>query len=181
MIDYGDTEILRGVGDLGKSRSQKKRESTALQNRGELLASLAPSVLREFGLPAELEQAISDLRAIKKHEARRRQMQYIGRLMREIDEDIAQTIGERLDELSLKKQRVNDEFHHLEEVRSRLLEEHSRETAVAELKQSFPALQEKQLRHLIASAQTERQNNKPPKAYRELFRYLRSLEESAEE
>ncbi|MDL2306868.1 DUF615 domain-containing protein [Desulfovibrio sp. OttesenSCG-928-C06] len=181
MIDYGDTEIIHGVSDLGKSRSQKKRESTALQQMGENLAALAPSTLREFDLPPELEKAVSDLRGIKKHEARRRQLQYIGRLMREIDDDAAQAICARLDEMSLKKQRANDEFHHLEEIRTRLLEERESESAVAELRQAFPTLQEKRLRHLIATAQAERAASKPPKAYRELFRFLRSLEELGEQ
>lgn len=69
-----------------KSRSQKKRESTALQEMGEKLASLPLRTLASLGLPPQLLQAYTDLPHIKSHEARRRQMQFIGRLIREMED-----------------------------------------------------------------------------------------------
>lgn len=68
-----------------KSRSQKKRESTALQRMGEQLVGLSPTALETLRLPADLVVALEACRGMKTHEARRRQMQYIGRLMRELD------------------------------------------------------------------------------------------------
>jgi ribosome-associated protein len=70
-----------------KSRSRKKRESTALQLAGEKLAALAPTELAALDLPEDLAAAISDLRKMRTRESRRRQMQYIGRLMRETQRD----------------------------------------------------------------------------------------------
>ncbi len=79
--------------DLYKSRSQKKRESTAMQGLGEDLARLSPSVLRALGLPEELLKALLDFPKIKTHEGKRRQMQFIGRLMREEIDDPTELIA----------------------------------------------------------------------------------------
>jgi ribosome-associated protein len=70
----------------GKSRSQKKRESTALQHYGETLASLSPLVWDRLPLSVDLRQALDQWRAMKTWGAKRRHMQFIGRLMRELDE-----------------------------------------------------------------------------------------------
>ncbi|MDR1126438.1 MAG: DUF615 domain-containing protein [Deltaproteobacteria bacterium] len=94
-----ETEILHGSGELGKSRSQKKRESSALQELGEKLAKLGPARLEKYPLPPELKQAILTWKnSNKKDEAARRQMQYIGRLMRERDEEWLEEIRLRLRE-----------------------------------------------------------------------------------
>ena len=94
-----ETEILYGTGELGKSRSQKKRESSALQEMGEKLAGLSPGKLEQYPLPPELRQAILTWKSSsKKNEAARRQMQYIGRLMREQDEELLEEIRLRLQE-----------------------------------------------------------------------------------
>ncbi|MDR1777594.1 MAG: DUF615 domain-containing protein [Desulfovibrio sp.] len=68
------------------SRSAQKRRSLALQEMGERLIGLAPQVLASFGLPPALREAVAHYAGTRSHEARRRQLQYIGRLMRELDE-----------------------------------------------------------------------------------------------
>lgn len=75
--------------DFYKSRSQKKRESTALQGLGEDLAKLPPAVLRSLDLPEALLAALLELPRLKSHEAKRRQMQFVGKLMREIEDPTA--------------------------------------------------------------------------------------------
>jgi ribosome-associated protein len=80
-----------------KSRSFRKRESTALQKQGEKLAALGPGAWKTLPLPEELLEALKDLHAMKTHEARRRQVQYIGRLMREAEE--TETLLSALDNL----------------------------------------------------------------------------------
>jgi ribosome-associated protein len=82
-----------------KSRSRKKRESTALQKRGEELAALGPGSWKTLPLPEGLLEALSDLHRMKNHEARRRQMQYLGRLMREADSEEMDTLLSALDDL----------------------------------------------------------------------------------
>ncbi|MCD7983953.1 MAG: DUF615 domain-containing protein, partial [Desulfovibrio sp.] len=71
--------------EAAPSRSAKKRQSLALQNLGEELTRLAPAELRDFDLPPDLLEALALYARIRDHEGRRRQMQYIGRLMRETD------------------------------------------------------------------------------------------------
>ncbi|MDR3319461.1 MAG: DUF615 domain-containing protein [Desulfovibrio sp.] len=68
------------------SRSALKRRSLALQDMGEQLTRLSPEVLADIGLPHALEDAVRRYVHTHGHEAKRRQMQYIGRLMREVDE-----------------------------------------------------------------------------------------------
>ena len=68
------------------SRSQRKRDCAALQARGEELALLPPARQALLPLPPDLAEALADFRAMSSREARRRQLQYIGRLMREADE-----------------------------------------------------------------------------------------------
>ena len=80
-----------------RSRSQKKRESTALQRLGEALSRQPLSVLKHMDLPADIFESIAGLRTMHSREARRRQLQYIGRLMREAD---WRHIADQLDALS---------------------------------------------------------------------------------
>ena len=81
-----------------KSRSCKKRESTALQKRGEELATLGPGAWKTLPLPEGLLEALNDVGRMKSHEARRRQMQYIGRLLREADPEEVEALLAALDE-----------------------------------------------------------------------------------
>ena len=71
--------------DLPPSRSEKKRQSIALQNMGEELTRLGPQEVKNLDLPADLKEALQLYARIGDHEGRRRQMQFIGRVMREID------------------------------------------------------------------------------------------------
>lgn len=86
MTDKGDEERER------PSRSARKRASTALQKLGEELAALKPAQRRRLGLPPELMDALAMHDSISDHEGARRQRQYIGRLMRELDEVDAEAI-----------------------------------------------------------------------------------------
>jgi ribosome-associated protein len=79
-----------------KSRSQKKRESTALQEQGRFLAALSPAVWETLPLSRELAAALREWRGMRTREAKRRHMQYIGRLMRELDEDAQSALAAAL-------------------------------------------------------------------------------------
>lgn len=81
------------------SRSQRKRDSTAMQERGEKLAALSPAMRAKLPLPPELREALALFPSLSTHEARRRQLQYIGRLMREAEEE--GTLQAVLDALAL--------------------------------------------------------------------------------
>ncbi|MDL2285558.1 DUF615 domain-containing protein [Desulfovibrio sp. OttesenSCG-928-F07] len=170
-----EVEIDHGMGELGKSRSQKKRESTALQQMGEELSALASATLAELELSPDLFKAIKDLRGIKKHEARRRQNQLIGRFMRELDEEEQERISAFLLSLNQQREAENNSFHALEDWRDALVNEDTREKTLAEVSAAYPAAEVKKMRHLAANAQAERDGGKTSKSYRELFKYLKQL------
>lgn len=175
MNKQRETEIMHGMGELGKSRSQKKRESTALQKLGEALAVLGVSQLAALGLSEDLARAIADLRSMKKHEARRRQMQLIGRHMRELDDAEQERIAAHLASLDKQRQSSAEDLHRLEDWREALLNGDTREAALAEIISVFPGAEGGRIRHLAEAAAAERKNGKGVKSFRELFRYLRSL------
>lgn len=179
MEDNHYTEIENGVSDLGKSRSAKKRESTALQNAGEKLAELGKGEIEQFALPHELHHAILDWKGMKKHEARRRQMQYIGRLMRELDEEEQDAILARMQDLEVARRADAGAFKQIESLRAQLLSEESAE-CIARLKSEYPALDEKKLKALVSGAKagtspTPNGAAKKPRQYKEIFHFLNEL------
>ena len=109
-------------------------------------------------------------RTIKKREARRRQLQYIGALMREADPEPIRRLwmpsaGDRL--LDAKQ------FQELERWRDELVE--GSDGLMEEIVSRFPGTDRQTLRQLVLSARKEREVNKPPKASRALFRFLKAL------
>jgi ribosome-associated protein len=141
----------------------------ALQALGERLVELAPDVLDALALPERLAEAIAEAKRINGFEARRRQVQYIGRLMREVD---AAPIAERVAGLNAAARRTNALQHETEKWRDRLLAE---ESALTELTRAHPDLDTQQLRTLIRNARREEAQGRAPHASRALFRALRSV------
>lgn len=155
-----------------KSRSQLKRESTALQDMGKKLAALPAPVLDRIDMPGNLRSALTDLGAMTKNEARRRQMQLVGKLMREAD--IA-PIAEALDALASNKALADAKFHRAESWRDRLL--NGEDSVIEEVMSEFPDADRQHLWQLTRNARAERAKGKPPKNFRALFRALKVLEE----
>ena len=151
-----------------KSKSQVKREMLALQELGEALVKLSSAELARIEMPDELREAVATAQKIRQRGAHKRQLQFIGRLMRQVDPHPIQTSLDQLlnrDRLSVARQ------HRIERWRERLIDEG--DAALAELLREFPSLDRQHLRQLLRNAQKEQQRNKPPRAARELFRYLR--------
>lgn len=163
-IDDDDDEIIY------VSKSQLKRESHALQAMGEELVELPAAKLAKIPMPDALAEAVALARKIKARGGRKRQLQYIGKVMRSID---AEPIAQALDALKNAAGKEAAKFHRLEQWRDRLVAEG--DTALGELLNEFPTAERQHLRQLIRNAQREAANNKPPKAAREIFRYLRDL------
>ena len=153
------------------SKSQKKREMQALQDLGQELVNLSQDQLDKFDLPDALYDALMDARRFTKHEARRRQMQYIGKLMRDIDTD---PIAEHLAEIKGESDTAKANFHALERWRDRLLAD---DDALTEWLEHHPSDDIQQLRNLIRSARKEATDGKPPKSSRALFRWLREQQQ----
>jgi ribosome-associated protein len=108
------------VADAKPSKSERKRTQHALQALGEDLLSLPEEMLAELELEEQLKIAIADLRRMKSHEAVRRQKQYIGKLMRNVD---PAPIKEILDRLGADERRVKRLFARAEQWRDRVLRE----------------------------------------------------------
>ena len=158
----------------GPSKSQLKREMTALQDLGAELVALSKERLAKIDMPERLRDALLDAQRFTKHEARRRQMQFIGKLMRDID---AAPLQAAMDEINGVSEAANIRQHRLERLRTRLMED---EAVFAEVARDFPAADMQRLRQLRRNALKEAQQGKPPRAYRELFRELRGLEGQAD-
>ncbi|HVQ61690.1 MAG TPA: ribosome biogenesis factor YjgA [Burkholderiales bacterium] len=151
------------------SKTQRKREMHELQTLGTRLVELNSEQLAAIGLPERLRDAIEFARRTTKHEARRRQMQYIGRLMRSVDPG---PIREKLKIWDGVSAQHTAEQHRVERWRDRLLEDDS---SVDELVRAHPAIDARHLRALARKARDERASGAPPRAYRELFRALREI------
>lgn len=154
------------------SRTKRKEAVEALQDLGGKLVTLPKDKLDKLDLPENLRDAVLEARRITSNGAIRRQMQYIGRLMREVDTG---PIADQLQRWEGKHTAENAHFHQLERWRERLLKE---DDAISEFMRLYPQTNSQQLRTLIRNSQREHAANKPPKNSRELFRLLRDITEA---
>lgn len=166
MNDFDDDQPLYD----GPSKSQRKRDSAALQDLGAELVNMPKSKLAALPLDEELREAIALAQGIKAHGGRKRQILYIGKLLRGID---ASPIKEALAKLDQTDAASVAHLHRLERWRERLLSEG--DDALTQLLGDAPAADSQRLRQLIRNAQQEHAAGKPPKSSRELFKYLREL------
>ncbi|HMV17329.1 MAG TPA: ribosome biogenesis factor YjgA [Rhodocyclaceae bacterium] len=156
--------------DTGPSKSQLKRDSQALQELGQELAALGKERLAKVPLDEDLRDAVRDYQRFPSHEAKRRQLQYIGKLMRHVD---PAPIRAALDAFKGVSAEENARMHRLEALRTRLLDD---EKTLHDIATAHPGADLQHLRVLRRNALKERELGKPPRAFRELFRVLRELE-----
>jgi ribosome-associated protein len=156
--------------DLPPSKTKIKQQMHDLQALGEELVALGKDQLAQLDLPDNLRDAIREMHRINKFGAQRRQLQYIGRLMRDL-EDTAPIVA-KLNAWKGISQEHTVHLHLLERWRDRLLES---DQALTELLAAHPETDVQRLRTLIRNAQKEKEAGKPPKNYREIFQVLREL------
>ncbi len=149
------------------NKSERKRAAARLQEIGRALAELRPARLDEIPLPETLERAIYDYRRFASREAKRRQLQRIGKLMREIDTAPIEAALERLEGRSAS---ARYEQHQLERWRDRLIEDPA---ALTDYLAEHPHSERQTLRHLIERARTAGNEQQQKTASRALFRFLR--------
>lgn len=155
------------------SKSQLKRDMTALQKLGEELVSQPKERVMRVPMPEDVREVILECQKIKDHEGRRRQMQFVGKKMRTLEEDEVAAIQKVLDSWKGASKAETAAMHALERRREKLLADDSALTA---LKEKHPEIDLQQLRTLIRNARKEQAENKPPKAYREIFQILKQLQ-----
>jgi ribosome-associated protein len=152
------------------SKTQRKKEMHELQALGAELVELPESQLAALQIGDGLREAVLAAKRIRSHEARRRQLQYIGRLMREVD---PAPIRAQLDALAGHSAQEAARHRRLEALRERLLADDEALTAYVA---DHAGADLQALRTLIRNARREQKEGRPPRAYRELFRALKALE-----
>ncbi len=158
------------------SKSQLKREMTALQKLGEILVEAPRHRVKKVPMPEDVLDAILACQQITSHEGRRRQMQYVGKKMRTLDEAEIAVVQQAVDSWRGASKAETAVMHAVERQRERLLAD---DAALTDLRALHPEIDVQQLRTLIRNARKEQAENKPPKAYREIFQILKSLQAPA--
>ncbi len=164
------TDLTPEINSEEPSKSQLKRESHALQAMGKELVEMPEGKLQKFDLPEQLRDAIYEARRLKSREAKRRHLQYIGKLMRTSDIDNIEHTLEKMNHQSLT---YRQHFSQLENWRDKLINNGT--TAIEEFINLYPSANRQQLRNLQRQANRELEQKKSPIASRKLFQYIRSL------
>ena len=150
------------------SKSQRKRESQELQALGAELTKLSDDQLIDMVLPGKLFEAVKQAKSIRQHGAIKRQLKYIGGILRTIETD---SIREALARLAMQSAHAVHEHHKIERWRDRLIDQG--DIALGELLSEAPYLDRQKLRQLCRNARSERGQEKSVNASRALYRYLR--------
>lgn len=178
MADRDEKQPAEAGGDHGElpSKSALKRRMHALQALGASLVELGDKQLARIPIDSEeLLEAIAEARRIRSNSARKRHMQYIGKLMRDIDPE---PIQRALDELHEGHRQDTATFHDLEDLRAEVLQ--AGPAGVDMVMERWPHAERQKLRQLILQHQRESGSGKPPAASRKLFKYLRELSEEGD-
>ncbi|HEY5646918.1 MAG TPA: ribosome biogenesis factor YjgA [Pseudomonadales bacterium] len=154
------------------SRTQRKREALDLQSIGARLVGLEPGDLARIPIPDQLADAIQACRRIRSHEARRRQLQFIGKLMRRLD---TAPIREALARLDGDSAGARHEFHQIERWRERLIDD---DGALTEYLDDHPDVDRQALRRLIARVRKAADDSRRKSESRALFRFLREADDA---
>jgi ribosome-associated protein len=152
------------------SKTRRKAQMHALQDLGEALVALDPAKLAQIGLPERLVDAIAQARSIRAHEGRRRQMQFIGKLMRDIDPD---PVREAIERFAAGMPSDRAQFAAAERWREEMLRD---DGAIARFVAEHAGADASVFAALVREARAERSRGGPPHRYRELFRKIRELQ-----
>jgi ribosome-associated protein len=156
------------------SKTQRKQQMEDLQALGEELVALSSDRVKKIEIPENLRDAVREAqRMTRPDEAKRRQMQYIGKLMRSVDVEpirgaLALVRGESASETA--------KLHRLERLRSEFMSE---EKVLQEIAALYPTVDMQHLRSLRRAALKEQEQNKPARSYRAIFQLLKELEDNA--
>ena len=151
------------------SKTRRKRRMTELQDVGAALVALSEERIRRLELPETLREAVLACKRLTKHEAVRRQKQYIGRLMRDVD---AAPIVEQLNAIEAPSRQQTALLHLVEQWRDDMLRDPD---AVERFAREFPQADAHRLRVLVSAAGEERKAKRAPKHFRELFHAINGV------
>ncbi|HSG23003.1 MAG TPA: ribosome biogenesis factor YjgA [Azonexus sp.] len=159
-------------GNERPSKTKMKEAMHELQDLGAELVELSVGQLKRVNLPEDLLAAVRECQKITSHGARRRQIMYIGKVLRNVDEEpiragLALVRGDSAAETA--------RLHRLERMRTRLIED---EAVLSEIATAWPGVDLQHLRQLRRNAIKEQEANKPPKNFRALFQVLQDLDKN---
>jgi ribosome-associated protein len=155
------------------SKTEMKRQSDALQALGAELVEAPRDRVKRVPMPDDVKEAILTCQSITNHEGRRRAMQFVGKKMRTLDEEEVAVIQRTIEGWKGASKADTAAMHALERRRDKLLAD---DNALTTLLAENPELDVQHLRTLIRNARKEQAENKPPKAYREIFQILKQIE-----
>ncbi|MET0981144.1 MAG: ribosome biogenesis factor YjgA [Telluria sp.] len=158
------------------SKSELKRQMDDLQKLGAQLVAEPRDRVKRVPMPEDVKEAILMCQTITNHEGRRRQLQFVGKKMRSLNEEELAIIQRTIDSWKGASKAETAALHALERRRDKLLAD---DTALTKLLEENPELDVQHLRTLIRNARKEQAESKPPKAYRELFQILKDLSKKA--
>ncbi|WP_272482656.1 ribosome biogenesis factor YjgA [Burkholderia sp. NRF60-BP8] len=153
------------------SKSQLKREMHALQELGQALVDLPKDALKRMPMPEDLADAVREARRITDHEGKRRQLQYVGRVMRSLTDDETAALRTALDAQRGVNKAATARLHWIERTREQLL---ASDDALTEFLRQHPDADIQEGRTLIRNARKEAQQGKPPRYFRELFQWIKT-------
>lgn len=158
------------------TRTDLKKESTELQKLGEDLLDLRGELMERLVLPDRLIEAVGEAKRITNFEGKRRQMQFIGKLMRQLTPEVHDAIRAALAEQHMPSRKETELLHHAEKWRDQLI---ASDDAVGQWLNLHPATDSQQLRSLVRQARKDAKPEKPGEAprhgrsYREIFQLVR--------
>ncbi|AMV41941.1 hypothetical protein ATN79_04490 [Paraburkholderia caribensis] len=155
------------------SKSQLKREMHALQELGVELVALPKDALKRMPMPESLDDAVREARRITDHEGKRRQMQYVGKVMRGLLDHETAALREALDRYKGVNKAETARLHWIERTREQLLAD---DAALTEFIRQHPAADPQEGRTLIRNARKEAQQGKPPRYFRDLFQWIKNAD-----
>lgn len=159
--------------DYGPTRTQQRRDALAVLALANQLVELPPSKLAKLDLPEDVQREIAQTRRITAHIARKRQLAFLAKVMRRHDAAVFDGVRAALGENRERQRQETAAMHRLEATRDRLLAD--TDVAMGELIEQFPTIDRQHLRSLVRQAKAEKESNKPPRAYREIFQLLKEL------
>ena len=155
------------------SRTQQRIEALEIRGLAEKLVALPAAQLARLPIPEELMPHIVETQRITSHIAHKRQLQFLAKQMRREEDEVLEAIRDAMDEGGEAARRETALLHQAEQWRDRLLADG--DDALAALLEEFPAADRQKLRQLVRNAVDEKTKNKPPRAFRDLFREVREL------
>ncbi|WP_028838999.1 ribosome biogenesis factor YjgA [Thermomonas fusca] len=159
---------------LSPSRSEQRRAALDVLELGEQLTAMTATQLGRLPIPEDLMPHIRETQRITSHGARKRQHAYLAKQMRKLDDDELEAIRDAMSKDGEAARRETAALHRVEALRDALLGEDG-DAALTDLLAAHPHADRQQLRQLLRNVREERAKNKPPRAFRELFRVLREL------